>query len=100
MAIRHIVMWKLQAESVEDKARDAAELATRLEALVPLIDEIQALSVENNCAYPDANYDVALIADFADVAALERYQVHPDHQAVVGFVRSVVSGRAAIDFEI
>lgn len=100
MTIRHIVMWKLAAEGAEEKARDAAEMAARLTALVPLIDDIASLRVEQNCAYPDANYDVALIADFADLAALERYQVHPAHQDVVGFVRSVVSGRAAIDFEL
>ena len=46
------------------------------------------------------NWDVALVADFADRAGLDAYQTHPDHQAVAGYIRSVVSDRVAVDFEV
>ena len=46
------------------------------------------------------NWDVALVADFADEDALNAYVRHPDHQAVVAYVRSVVSDRVAVDFEV
>jgi len=41
---------------------------------------------------------VALVSEFADVEALERYQVHPAHQEVAAFVRSVVAERSAVDY--
>ncbi|GEB95325.1 hypothetical protein GCM10009724_21580 [Microbacterium lacticum] len=61
-------------------------------------------SIEAISVGPDVvggtNWDVALVADFADQAALEAYQTHPDHQVVVAYVRSVVADRVAVDFEI
>jgi len=41
-----------------------------------------------------------LVADFDSVADLEAYQVHPAHEEVVAYVRSVAAARAAVDIEI
>ncbi|MCU1530255.1 MAG: stress responsive alpha-beta barrel protein, partial [Frondihabitans sp.] len=38
-------------------------------------------------------------ADFADFAALDAYQNHPDHLEVAALVRTFVTERAAIDYE-
>ena len=98
MTIRHIVMWTLAAEDAGAKAADAAEIAERLGSLVGVIEEIQSLTVSTNVAYPEQNSDVVLVADYADLDALDRYQRHPAHQEAAAFVRSVVSSRASIDF--
>ena len=99
MTIRHVVAWKLATDDNALRAEQARKIADDLLALrgrVPSILDIQV--------GPDvlggANWDVALVADFADVAGLDAYQTHPDHQAVVGYVRSVVSDRVAVDFEV
>jgi hypothetical protein len=97
VSIRHIVLWKLAADDADTRALHAEQIAERLLALPPVIDDIQRMAVGPNVAYPQANWDLALVADFADVDALERYQVHPAHQEVVGFVRERVSDRAAVD---
>lgn len=98
MSIRHIVLWKLAAEDADTRALHAEQIADRLRALVGVVDDIQRLEVGPNVAYPATNWDLALVADFDDVEALERYQVHPAHQEVAAFVRSVVAERAAVDF--
>ena len=98
MSIRHIVLWKLSADDADTRALHAEQVAERLESLTSVIPEIEHLEVGRNVAYPHTNWDVALISEFADVEALERYQVHPAHQEVAEFVRSVVSERAGIDF--
>lgn len=98
MTIRHIVLWKLSADDADTRALHAEQVAERLESLTSVIPEIEHLEVGRNVAYPHTNWDVALISEFADVEALERYQVHPAHQEVAEFVRSVVSERAGIDF--
>ncbi|WP_144876866.1 Dabb family protein [Microbacterium sp. 1.5R] len=100
MTIRHVVSWKLAADDAEVRAEHAAEVARRLLALDGVVTQILSISAGANVAYPDANWDVTVVADFASIAALEEYQVHPAHEQVVAYVRSVVSGRVAVDFEI
>jgi hypothetical protein len=100
VSIRHIVLWKLAAEDADTRALHAEQVTERLQALVEQIPEILSMQVGPNVAYPQTNWDLALVADFADVEALDRYQVHPAHQEVVTFVRSVVSDRASVDFPL
>ena len=98
--IRHIVQWKLRAEDAEARAAAVAEIAAALEGLVPVIDELISLEVHPNVAYEDVNWDVVLVADYASVDDLAAYQVHPAHVAAAAVVRSHVTERASIDFEI
>lgn len=100
MTIRHVVAWKLAAEDAETRAGHAAEMVRRLEALVGVVPSVLNLSAGVNAAYAEVNGDVAIVADFADLAGLEEYQVHPAHQEVVTYVRSVVASRIAVDFEV
>ncbi len=97
--IKHVVTWKLKAEDAEGKAASAAAIKDVLEALVPLIDELISLEVHQNVAYLDVNWDVVLIADYASVADLEAYQVHPEHQRAAVVVREHVAQRATVDYE-
>ena len=79
--------------------RDADGRDRALRALRGVVPSLLQISIG-----PDiiggGNWDVALVADFADAAGLDAYQTHPAHQAVVGYVRSVVAERVAVDFEI
>lgn len=97
--IRHIVAWKLAAEDAAERRAQATKIADDLMALRGVVPSIIDISVG-----PDilggGNWDVALVADFADAAALDAYMTHPDHQAVVAYVRSVVQDRVAVDFEV
>ena len=99
MTIRHIVCWKLNALTPRKKAEDAAEIAAGLQALVGVVPEIRALTVGPDVA-GDENWDVALIADFDDLEALNRYQKHPEHKKVGAFIRTVVADRLAVDLEV
>lgn len=100
MTIRHVVMWKLAAEDPAERSAQAAEVARRLNALDGVVPQLLSISAGANSAYPDANWDVTLVADFASLAELERYQVHPAHEKAAEYIRSVVAGRAAVDFEL
>lgn len=100
MTIRHVVSWKLAAEDAAERQEHGTEVARRLNALQAEIPQILSITAGVNVAYPEANWDVTLVADFASLEALDEYQVHPAHLEVVGFVRSVVASRASVDFEI
>lgn len=99
MTIRHIVAWQVAAEDAALKAEHARGIADRLLALEGVVPEILSISAGPEALY-EQNWDVAVVADFAGREALERYQIHPAHQEVVAYVRSVVSGRVAVDFEV
>ncbi|BFM25727.1 MULTISPECIES: Dabb family protein [Microbacterium] len=98
MSIRHIVLWKLAADDADTRALHAEQIAERLLALKGVVTEIDHIEVGRNVAYPQSNWDVALVSEFADVEALERYQVHPAHQEAAGFIRSVVAERSSVDY--
>ena len=100
MTIRHVVTWKLAAEDAAVRAEQAAEVARRLNALDGVVPQLLSISAGPNAAYPDTNWDVTLVADFASVADIDAYQVHPAHEEVAGYIRSVVASRVAVDFEV
>jgi hypothetical protein len=99
MTILHIVSWKLTATDPAEKAEHAAQIASRLGALVGVIEEIESLRVGPDVV-GGANWDIALVAEYADEAALARYQVHPAHVEAGAYVRSVVAERMAVDLVI
>lgn len=97
--ITHIVMWRLKASDAEGKAQAIAEIREALEGLTATIPEIRSMRVHANSLPERGDHDACLVSEFASVADLDAYLVHPDHQAVVQLLRERVVERAAIDFE-
>lgn len=98
MSIRHVVSWQLTATDPAEKAAHAAQVAAGLRSLVGVVGEIRALEVGADVG-GGGNWDVVLIADFDDLDAVGRYQVHPEHQRVATFIRSVTAARMAVDLD-
>ncbi len=93
--IRHICMFKLKDEN---KSVNLEEFIERCQSL-KTIDEVRRFEVvRNGIDMPESNYDVALIFDFEDKEALDRYQNDPIHKAFGGFVSEVREARACIDY--
>lgn len=97
--LRHIVMWKLQAKDAVQRELDAVAVKASLEGLKTVIAEVRRLEVVRNVASEHSNYDLALLADFDDLAALLRYQGHPDHRAASAFVGTLCRDRACVHYE-
>ncbi|GAA3765606.1 Dabb family protein [Microbacterium kribbense] len=98
MTIRHVVAFTLAATDAATRAEHAAEITRRVKALVGVVPAIRALSAGPGITPGD--WDVALVVDVADRDGLEAYAVHPVHQEVLGYIRSVISDRVAVDFEL
>ena len=98
--IRHIVTFTLADPSAAARAEQAAFVASQLTSLVGVVPEIISLQVVTDVALTPGNAHVALIADYEDQAALDRYQAHPDHVRVSASIKPFFAGRAAIDFEV
>jgi hypothetical protein len=97
--IKHIVTWKLKASDEAGKAESYTAMAGALLPLASSVPSVHSLTVARNGAYPDTNWDVVLVAEYATFDDLEAYQVHPEHKAAAAIVREHVAERAAIDFE-
>jgi hypothetical protein len=98
--IRHIVMWRLAAEDESQRDADAEVIRAELEGLVGVVPGLLSLTVRRNEVSGEHQYDVVLEAAYDTFADLDAYQVHPAHQAAAAQVRSRVSARAAVDYEV
>lgn len=99
--IKHIVFWKLKEHAEgADRATNAVKLKALLDGCANLVPGI--LKFEAVLAQPglEASYDVVLYSEFADKAALDAYQEHPDHVAIKPFVGAVREARQCMDYEI
>jgi len=100
MAVKHIVLWKLKDEAEgAKKAENARRIKERLEALRGRIPGLRHLEVGVNFEPSAAAYDVALYSELDSRAALDAYQVHPEHKAVADFIGKVREARVVVDYE-
>jgi len=91
--VKHIVMWKLKDQN------DALEIKMRLEALAGRIPGLLNIEVGIDFLHSQQSADLVLVAELADRAALETYQQHPEHQAVIPLVRAAALSRSVADYD-
>ena len=89
--IRHIVFWKFQPGTDEE----AEEFFRRLSALEGVVPEIRHMEIHRAVG---GGYDAALISDFDDLAALDRYKNDPRHKAVSALCKAIREDRASLDY--
>ena len=96
--LRHVVCLHLRTDAPPD-AVDA--LRDALAALPAEIPEIRAYTFGPDMGLASGNADFAVVADFADADAWQRYQTHPAHVAVVErHVAPSFERRHAVQLEI
>jgi len=99
--IKHIVMWTLKDEVDGSTAKEnAAKMKEMLEALNGRIEGLKHIEVSCDIVDSDPEVHIILQSEHDDVNALNFYQNHPEHQACILFVKSVVSSRKVVDYEI
>ncbi len=99
--IKHIVMWTLKDEAADaNKADNARKMKQMLEALTGLIPCLKKIEVGIDVFAATPACDVILYSEFASRADLDAYQVHPEHQKIVAFVKQVAASRSVVDYEI
>lgn len=94
--IKHLVLIRFRGDA-DSAAIDA--IVAGLNGLPALISEIRSFQVGRDLLRTERSYDLALVSDFADLAALARYQVHPEHQKVVTLIKQAASSVVAVDYE-
>ena len=99
--IKHIVMWKLKDTAHgNDKATNAKLIKEKLESLRGKVIGMSVIEVGSDFSNTPASFDVALYSEFENQAALDGYQIHPEHVAMKAFIGEATSGRQLVDYEI
>jgi hypothetical protein len=94
-------MWKFKESALGNtREENINEFATRLKALVGVIDEIVSLRAEKNILPGETASDLVLLSEFNSMEDLEKYNKHPEHQKVLAFGKEVIAERRAVDFEM
>ena len=96
--IQHVVMFTLKATEPDERLTNTDEIRARLTALVGEIPGLISVILEPDLGLVDGHWDLVLVSQHDDNAALEAYQVHPLHKEVAGFIGTLVSDRATIDY--
>ncbi|MBN1986615.1 MAG: Dabb family protein [Prolixibacteraceae bacterium] len=97
--INHVVLFKLNSYSKQEKQAVIAELKAALEGLKEKIEELKYIEVGVNYELDAKSYDLVLISHFESLEDLDRYRVHPEHLKVVERIGETTSARAAVDYE-
>lgn len=100
--IKHIVLWTLHdTANGETRQANALRLKQQLEALNGKIPQLLLLEVgihvADSHASPD-DADVVLYSEFESMEALEAYYVHPEHQKIIPFAKSIRRERRVINY--
>jgi hypothetical protein len=99
--VKHIVVWRLKPEAHgRTAAQNAQAIKEKLEALRGRIPGMLRLEVGLDFSREETSGDVVLYSEFESRAALNAYQVHPEHEAVKGFILEARSERRLVDYEI
>jgi quinol monooxygenase YgiN len=96
--VKHIVMWRIREGA--SKSVDAQVIKNLLEGLAGKIPGLLKIEVGINFIEDASASDVVLYSEFTDRAALETYQTHPLHLAVVPEVKARAAERRSVDYFI
>ena len=94
--IRHIVIFRFKADTPQSDREAFLEM---LRGLPSKISEIKSFEAGFDLVCAPRSFDLALVASYDDLAALERYAKHEDHLPVVERSKEICEQVAYVDFE-
>lgn len=93
--LTHMVVFKLKKETPSEII---ADIEAHMGRLPDAIEEIRHYSFGRDVVQSDRSYDFGLVSRFDDLEAMKRYQVHPDHLALVEKLKAICTDIIAVDF--
>jgi quinol monooxygenase YgiN len=98
--VKHIVMWRLYDEVDGMSKRESAVIIKKaLEELQGKIPGLLHIEAGIDFSDSDQSADIVLYSELESREALEAYQLHPLHQAVVPLVKKYACERTVVDFD-
>jgi heme-degrading monooxygenase HmoA len=98
--IKHIVMWNMAGDTVEDRSEAAKFLQSRFEGLRGEVPGLLHLEVGLDHSRVDYACDVVLYTEFESQEALDAYATHPAHLRVKGELGQMRIARFQVDYAV
>jgi hypothetical protein len=99
--VKHIVMLRLKDSAHgNDRATNARLIQQKIESLRGQIPGIVKLEVGLDWSATDQSADLVLYSEFESRQALDGYQAHPAHQAILPFIAEARSERRLVDYDV
>ena len=97
--IKHIVFWRLkEAAHGNNKLENARLIKQKLEGLRGRIPGLLTIELGIDTTATIYSSDIVLYSEFSSQEALDAYQTHPEHQAIVPFVAEAQNERRVVDY--
>ena len=99
--VKHLVFFKVK-EGVEGRTKAqsielAKQMVENMNGKIPGLIKVE-LGVDFSAS--DASSDMALYSEFESREALATYAQHPEHLPVLAFIKSIITERTLVDYEI
>jgi len=94
--IRHLVLFRFKADTPQSDREAFLEM---LRALPAKISEIVEFEAGFDVVRAPRSFDLALVAVYADLAALDRYARHEHHLPVVARSKEICEQVVSVDYE-
>lgn len=99
-AIAHIVTWRLNGATEQERSDQARHIVEAFRASRPQVPGLQRMDIGPNVIGASDAWDLGLYMVFASRADLEAYQTLPVHLAIKALVGPMRAARAQVDFEL
>jgi len=97
--VKHIVFWRLKEMPAPQREQALREIKAGFEALQGVIPGLLRIEVGIDFLRSAESSDFSLYCELESRAALDVYQAHPAHQAMVPLVRDVRIERRVVDYD-
>lgn len=99
-AMAHIVMWKLNGATTQERQAQAQALVQAFEATRSKLSGLLRMDVGANLIEAADACDLAVCMVFESRQALAAYNAHPEHLKIKKLIGSLRLARHQVDFEI
>lgn len=96
--IKHIVMWNVKGDSLEEKSRNMNKIKTLFEQIKSKIPGLLHLEIGLDSSGVDYACDVVLYSEFESQEALDGYAQHPEHLRVREELGDIRVARHQVDY--
>ena len=92
-------MFQLSSDDPEQRATDTRGIHDRLIELVGVVAQVNSIIVAPDLGLVGEHWDLVLVSEHDSIDDLDAYQVHPAHREAADWISTVVTDRAAVDYE-
>jgi len=98
--IRHIVMWRVKGDSLQERHETSLRVKQAFEDLRGRIPGLRHIEVGIDSSNVDYACDTVLVTEFETLAALTAYADHPEHLRVRAELQGLRTTRHQVDYVV